>query len=70
MRPFNSLLLLAACNLFYFCGNSDAAKTGLPDAVSSTSEIDTTVKPTGLIAYTRNDAERSYLDNKSIGIIS
>ena len=60
-KLFYFLMSLLALNVFVLCGDSDAARAeGLSTEVLTE---DSTIKPTGLIAYTRNDAEIRLIDS-------
>ncbi|MGZ5190954.1 MAG: hypothetical protein ACXWCZ_08015 [Flavisolibacter sp.] len=56
MRPlFYFLIIISVATCFIFCGNAEKAKA----ATESIQDLkaDTTVKPTGMIAYIRDDSE-------------
>src|SRR5215213_7689506 len=60
-KLFYSLFILSLSSAFVVCGNVDNTKAEGPTIADYTE--DTTVKPTGMIAYTRNDSEIRLIDS-------
>ena len=61
-KPFYFLMSLLAINVFVLCGHADTARAeGI--GTETPEKEDSTIKPTGLIAYIRNDAEIRLIDS-------
>ena len=54
-KLFYLLIIITIHSSFVFCGDSD--KTSSANKIITEPKEDTLVKPTGMIAYIRNDAE-------------